>query len=46
VKKKGSYPLKPGVQGFFISCDGGREFQAAQEAINVIDSVKFLSFFC
>ncbi|AED91806.1 putative THUMP domain-containing protein [Arabidopsis thaliana] len=38
VKKKGSYPLKPGVQGFFISCDGGREFQAAQEAINVIDS--------
>ncbi|CAE6097978.1 unnamed protein product [Arabidopsis arenosa] len=38
VKKKGSYPLKPGVQGFFISCDGGREYQAAQEAINVIDS--------
>ncbi|EFH49828.1 THUMP domain-containing protein [Arabidopsis lyrata subsp. lyrata] len=38
VKKKGSYPLKPGVQGFFISCDGGREYQASQEAINVIDS--------
>ncbi|XP_006286516.2 THUMP domain-containing protein 1 homolog [Capsella rubella] len=38
VKKKGAYPLKPGVQGFFISCDGGREFQASQEAINVIDS--------
>ncbi|CAH8303379.1 unnamed protein product [Eruca vesicaria subsp. sativa] len=38
AKKKGAYPLKPGVQGFFISCDGGREFQASQEAINVIDS--------
>ncbi|XP_010453317.1 PREDICTED: THUMP domain-containing protein 1 homolog [Camelina sativa] len=38
VKKKGAYPLKPGVQGFFISCDGGREYQASQEAINVIDS--------
>ncbi|KAJ0260852.1 Uncharacterized protein HA466_0040910 [Hirschfeldia incana] len=37
-KKKGAYPLKPGVQGFFISCDGGREHQASQEAINVIDS--------
>ncbi|KAL0709421.1 hypothetical protein Bca4012_016399 [Brassica carinata] len=38
AKKKGAYPLKPGVQGFFISCDGGREHQASQEAINVIDS--------
>ncbi|ESQ41211.1 hypothetical protein EUTSA_v10013724mg [Eutrema salsugineum] len=38
AKKKGAYPLKPGVQGFFISCDGGREFQASQEALNVIDS--------
>ncbi|KAL5565811.1 hypothetical protein UlMin_028975 [Ulmus minor] len=38
VKKKGSYPLRPGVQGFFITCDGGREHQASQEAINVIDS--------
>ncbi|CAH2072904.1 unnamed protein product, partial [Thlaspi arvense] len=38
AKKKGAYPLKPGVQGFFISCDGGREFQASQEAVNVIDS--------
>uniref|UniRef100_A0A1J3H9S2 THUMP domain-containing protein 1 n=1 Tax=Noccaea caerulescens TaxID=107243 RepID=A0A1J3H9S2_NOCCA len=38
AKKKGAYPLKPGVQGFFISCDGGREFQASHEAINVIDS--------
>ncbi|CAH8281999.1 unnamed protein product [Eruca vesicaria subsp. sativa] len=38
AKKKGAYPLKPGVQGFFISCDGGREYQASQEAINVIDS--------
>ncbi|KAL1199129.1 hypothetical protein V5N11_014626 [Cardamine amara subsp. amara] len=38
AKKKGSYPLKPGVQGFFISCDGGREHQASQEALNVIDS--------
>ncbi|KAL4611348.1 hypothetical protein ACB092_08G117500 [Castanea dentata] len=38
VKKKGSYPLRPGVQGFFITCDGGREHQASHEAINVIDS--------
>ncbi|PKI33846.1 hypothetical protein CRG98_045764, partial [Punica granatum] len=37
VKKKG-YPLRPGVQGFFITCDGGRERQAAREAINVVDS--------
>uniref|UniRef100_A0A5B7ASC3 Putative THUMP domain-containing protein 1 isoform X1 n=1 Tax=Davidia involucrata TaxID=16924 RepID=A0A5B7ASC3_DAVIN len=38
VKKKGSYPLRPGVEGFFITCDGGRERQASHEAINVIDS--------
>ncbi|XP_059430280.1 uncharacterized protein LOC132163920 isoform X2 [Corylus avellana] len=38
VKKKGAYPLRPGVQGFFITCDGGRESQASREAINVIDS--------
>ncbi|KAL6563737.1 hypothetical protein OROGR_002696 [Orobanche gracilis] len=36
--KKGSYPLRPGVEGFFITCDGGRERQASDEAINVIDS--------
>ncbi|MCL7045793.1 hypothetical protein MKW94_008844 [Papaver nudicaule] len=36
--KKGSYPLHPGVQGFFLTCDGGRERQASQEAINVIDT--------
>ncbi|PIA53671.1 hypothetical protein AQUCO_00900329v1 [Aquilegia coerulea] len=36
--KKGSYPLHPGVQGFFITCDGGRERQASQEAINVLDT--------
>ncbi|KAL7126942.1 hypothetical protein ABFS83_14G220500 [Erythranthe nasuta] len=36
--KKGGYPLRPGVEGFFITCDGGREYQAAQEAINVIES--------
>ncbi|XP_004291758.1 PREDICTED: THUMP domain-containing protein 1 [Fragaria vesca subsp. vesca] len=38
VKKKGAYPLHPGVQGFFITCDGGRERQASHEALNVIDS--------
>ncbi|KAJ9139744.1 hypothetical protein P3X46_030449 [Hevea brasiliensis] len=38
VKKKGPYPLRPGVQGFFITCDGGKERQASHEAINVIDS--------
>ncbi|KAF5184642.1 Thump domain-containing protein [Thalictrum thalictroides] len=36
--KKGSYPLHPGVQGFFITCDGGRERQASHEAINVLDT--------
>ncbi|KAL3828219.1 hypothetical protein ACJIZ3_017021 [Penstemon smallii] len=36
--KKGSYPLRPGVEGFFITCDGGKEYQASLEAINVIDS--------
>lgn len=36
--KKGAYPLRPGVQGFYITCDGGRERQASQEAVNVIDS--------
>ncbi|CAH9100068.1 unnamed protein product [Cuscuta epithymum] len=36
--KKGSYPLRPGVQGFFITCDGGRERQTSHEAVNVIDS--------
>ncbi|KAK9673608.1 hypothetical protein RND81_12G178400 [Saponaria officinalis] len=38
VRKKGGNPIRAGVEGFFITCDGGREFQAAQEAINVIDS--------
>ncbi|GMH00017.1 hypothetical protein Nepgr_001856 [Nepenthes gracilis] len=37
-KKKGSTPLKPGMQGFFITCDGGKERQAFHEAINIIDS--------
>ncbi|CAL5353927.1 unnamed protein product [Camellia sinensis] len=36
--KKGSYPLRPGVQGFFITCDGGRERQAFHESIIVINS--------
>ncbi|KAK0604683.1 hypothetical protein LWI29_018187 [Acer saccharum] len=38
VKKKGGYPIRPGVQGFFLTCDGGRERQASHEAISVIDS--------
>ncbi|GAB2287058.1 hypothetical protein Dimus_021444 [Dionaea muscipula] len=38
VKKRGSNPLRPGLQGFFITCDGGKERQASHEAINVIDS--------
>ncbi|XP_068659824.1 uncharacterized protein [Aristolochia californica] len=36
--KKGSYPLHPGVEGFFITCDGGRERQASNEAINLLDT--------
>ncbi|KAL3518848.1 hypothetical protein ACH5RR_021437 [Cinchona calisaya] len=35
--KKGAYPLQPGVQGFFITCDGGRKHQASHEAISFID---------
>ncbi|GAB2226769.1 hypothetical protein Droror1_Dr00008559 [Drosera rotundifolia] len=38
VRRKGSNPLRPGLQGFFITCDSGKEHQAAREAINVIDS--------
>lgn len=45
VKKKGAYPLRPGIQGFFITCDGGRERQASHEAIYVLDSVSFLISF-
>ncbi|EPS70509.1 hypothetical protein M569_04248, partial [Genlisea aurea] len=36
--KKGGYPLRPGVEGFFITCEGGRERQASNEAIDVIES--------
>ncbi|XP_020275554.1 THUMP domain-containing protein 1 homolog isoform X2 [Asparagus officinalis] len=36
--RKGSWPLRPGVQGFFITCDGGRERQATNEALNLLDS--------
>jgi len=37
--RKGAYPLRPGVQGFFITCDGGRERQATREALSLLDSV-------
>ncbi|KAL5203826.1 hypothetical protein ABZP36_008697 [Zizania latifolia] len=36
--RKGAYPLRPGVQGFFITCDGGRERQATREALSLLDS--------
>ncbi|XP_010938646.1 uncharacterized protein [Elaeis guineensis] len=36
--KKGSYPLRPGVQGFFLTCDGGRERQATNEALNLLET--------
>ncbi|CAL4987396.1 unnamed protein product [Urochloa decumbens] len=36
--RKGTYPLRPGVQGFFITCDGGRERQATREALSLLDS--------
>ncbi|KAG8090687.1 hypothetical protein GUJ93_ZPchr0011g27827 [Zizania palustris] len=36
--RKGAYPLRPGVQGFFITCDGGREHQATREALSILDS--------
>eukprot|EP00252_Welwitschia_mirabilis_P009553 TRINITY_DN2219_c0_g1_i2.p1 TRINITY_DN2219_c0_g1~~TRINITY_DN2219_c0_g1_i2.p1 ORF type:complete len:304 (-),score=78.82 TRINITY_DN2219_c0_g1_i2:215-1126(-) len=35
--KKGNYAVRPGVEGFFITCDGGRESQAKYEAINLLD---------
>lgn len=35
--KKGHYAVRPGVEGFFITCDGGRESQARNEAINLFD---------
>lgn len=37
--KKGHYAVRPGVEGFFITCDGGRESQARNEAINLFDKV-------
>lgn len=36
--RKGAYPLRPGVQGFFLTCDGGRERQATREAISLLDT--------
>ncbi|XP_042409706.1 THUMP domain-containing protein 1 homolog [Zingiber officinale] len=36
--RKGLYPLRPGVQGFFLTCDGGRERQAANEALNLLET--------
>jgi tRNA acetyltransferase TAN1 len=36
--RKGLYPLRPGVQGFFLTCDGGRERQATNEALNLLDT--------
>lgn len=36
--KKGLYPLRPGVQGFFLTCDGGRERQATNEALNLLET--------
>jgi hypothetical protein len=40
--KKGHYAVRPGVEGFFITCDGGRENQARNEAINLLDKVSAL----
>ncbi|RRT84044.1 hypothetical protein B296_00016016 [Ensete ventricosum] len=36
--KKGLYPLRPGVQGVFLTCDGGRERQATNEALNLLET--------
>lgn len=36
--RKGLYPLRPGVQGFFITCDGGRERQASNEALSLLEN--------
>lgn len=42
--RKGLYPLRPGVQGFFLTCDGGRERQATNEALNLLDTVLFVNY--
>ena len=42
--KKGLYPLRPGVQGVFLTCDGGRERQATNEALNLLETVRSNSF--
>lgn len=44
--RKGAYPLRPGVQGFFITCDGGRERQATREALSLLDSVSDIRLLC
>ena len=31
--KERHYAVRPGVEGFFITCDGGKESQARSEAI-------------
>lgn len=35
--RKGAYPLRPGVQGFFVTCDGGRERQASTEVMGLLE---------
>ncbi|KAH9315571.1 hypothetical protein KI387_024198, partial [Taxus chinensis] len=35
--KKCHSAVRPGVQGFFLTCDGGREFQARNEALGLLD---------
>ncbi|GLJ40143.1 hypothetical protein SUGI_0822690 [Cryptomeria japonica] len=35
--KKSYCGVRPGVQGFFLTCDGGREFQARNEALGLLD---------
>ncbi|WOL13671.1 hypothetical protein Cni_G22444 [Canna indica] len=36
--RKGLYPLRPGLQGFFLTCDAGRERQATNEALNLLET--------
>jgi tRNA acetyltransferase TAN1 len=36
---KGLYLLCPSVQNFFLTCDGGHERQATNEALNLSDTI-------
>lgn len=38
-KGRPSWSVRPGLQGFFITCDGGRESQAKSDALKLLDKI-------